>query len=124
VVVPDVFTADEVADLTALIDRHEAEVGDALRRRPDGRIPIAESGAITFSTHLVARSPDVARYARHHRLTDLCPQVATGLHRHGTLAHRYVEPLGFECFAAPPEPPHVAEVAAGASSCSARSDPT
>ena len=31
-----------------------------------------------------------------------CPQVAPGLHRHGTLAHRYVEPLGWECFTDPP----------------------
>jgi ectoine hydroxylase-related dioxygenase (phytanoyl-CoA dioxygenase family) len=26
-----------------------------------------------------------------------CPWVAPGLHRMGTLAHAYVEPLGFEC---------------------------
>jgi phytanoyl-CoA hydroxylase len=171
VVIPDVFTADDVADLTALIDRHEAEVDEALRQRRDGRFLVAETGAITFATHLVAKSPELARFARHPRLADLCldlvgpdvnlywdqavykkpekprrfpwhqdngyayvepqqyltcwvaltdagegngcPQVATGLHRHGTLAHRYVDPLGFECFAAPPEPPHVAEVAAG-----------
>jgi ectoine hydroxylase-related dioxygenase (phytanoyl-CoA dioxygenase family) len=30
-----------------------------------------------------------------------CPWVAPGLHRHGTLAHRYVDPLGYECFASP-----------------------
>jgi ectoine hydroxylase-related dioxygenase (phytanoyl-CoA dioxygenase family) len=30
-----------------------------------------------------------------------CPQVATGLHRLGTLTHRYVAPLGFECFEQP-----------------------
>lgn len=27
-----------------------------------------------------------------------CPWVAPGVHLHGTLAHRYVDPLGFECF--------------------------
>lgn len=26
-----------------------------------------------------------------------CPEVAPGCHRHGTLAHRYVDPLGWEC---------------------------
>src|SRR5690606_18729491 len=30
-----------------------------------------------------------------------CPVVAPGLHLHGTLAHRYVDPLGFECFETP-----------------------
>jgi phytanoyl-CoA hydroxylase len=31
-----------------------------------------------------------------------CPHVAPGLHKHGTLAHTYVEPLGYECFTDPP----------------------
>ena len=26
-----------------------------------------------------------------------CPEVAPGCHRHGTLAHHYIEPLGWEC---------------------------
>ena len=31
-----------------------------------------------------------------------CPWVAPGLHRHGTLKHTYIEPLGYECFSDPP----------------------
>ena len=31
-----------------------------------------------------------------------CPWVVPGLHRRGTLAHRYVDPLGFECLHDPP----------------------
>lgn len=31
-----------------------------------------------------------------------CPRVAPGLHKYGTLAHYYVEPLGYECFTDPP----------------------
>ncbi len=27
-----------------------------------------------------------------------CPWVAPGVHKLGTLAHRYVDPLGYECF--------------------------
>jgi phytanoyl-CoA hydroxylase len=30
-----------------------------------------------------------------------CPRVARGRHPHGTLAHTYVDPLGWECFADP-----------------------
>jgi phytanoyl-CoA hydroxylase len=41
-----------------------------------------------------------------------CPRVARGRHRHGTLAHSYVDPLGFECFSEV-EDVAVAEVAAG-----------
>lgn len=32
-----------------------------------------------------------------------CPQVAPGIHRHGTLRHTYVEPLGWECLTEPVE---------------------
>jgi len=31
-----------------------------------------------------------------------CPRIAPGLHKLGTLAHHYVEPLGYECFDTPP----------------------
>ena len=42
-----------------------------------------------------------------------CPHVAPGLHRMGTLAHYYVEPLGYECFADPPGGEATAPVKAG-----------
>jgi ectoine hydroxylase-related dioxygenase (phytanoyl-CoA dioxygenase family) len=42
-----------------------------------------------------------------------CPWVAPGVHRAGTLAHTYVEPLGYECFDEPPTAPRPAPVRAG-----------
>lgn len=170
VVLPDLLDAGEVAQVAAETDRFEARVDAALRRHEGGRVSIAESGAITFAAHLVARSPRLAALTRHPALLDVCadlvgadvdlywdqavykkpekprrfpwhqdngyayvepqqyltiwlaltdatrengcPQIAPGLHRRGTLAHRYVEPLGWECF---PDPPSVAvaEVPAG-----------
>ena len=41
-----------------------------------------------------------------------CPQVARGHHVRGTLKHRYVDPLGYECFS-DPDDVAVAEVGAG-----------
>ena len=41
-----------------------------------------------------------------------CPQVARGHHLRGTLHHRYVDPLGWECFS-DPDDVAVAEVEAG-----------
>ncbi len=41
-----------------------------------------------------------------------CPQVARGRHRQGTLRHRFVDPLGWECFT-DPDDVAVAEVPAG-----------
>ena len=42
-----------------------------------------------------------------------CPQVVPGLHKEGTLAHYYVDTLGYECFEEPPTEPLIAEVKAG-----------
>jgi ectoine hydroxylase-related dioxygenase (phytanoyl-CoA dioxygenase family) len=42
-----------------------------------------------------------------------CPQVVPGVHREGTLFHRYVEPLGYECFAEPPVTPRPAPARVG-----------
>ncbi len=132
---------------------------------------IAESGAITFTAHLVGRSAELAAFSRHPNLVGICldligpdvhlywdqavykkpekprrfpwhqdngyayvepqqyltcwipltdatlgngcPQVARGLHRHGTLLHRYVDPLGYECFSEPPAEIVVAEAPVG-----------
>jgi ectoine hydroxylase-related dioxygenase (phytanoyl-CoA dioxygenase family) len=171
VVVPNLFTAAEIATVRDLIDEFEAEADAFLKTQQDGRIMIAESGAITFSAHLVGRSPALADFARHPKLVGICadlvgpdvnlywdqavykkpekprrfpwhqdngyayvepqqyltcwipltdatldngcPQVARGLHRHGTLQHSYVEPLGYECFSEPPAEVMIAEAPVG-----------
>lgn len=169
-VLADLLTGAELATVRAEIDRFEAEVDEAMRAAPGERLFIAERGAITFSVHLVARSPLLRRLTHHPRLvgacadlvgpdvnlywdqavykkpekprrfpwhqdngyafvepqqyltcwialTDAtehngCPWVAPGLHRLGTLAHRYVDPLGWECLDSPADAVPV-EVAAG-----------
>jgi ectoine hydroxylase-related dioxygenase (phytanoyl-CoA dioxygenase family) len=170
VVVEGVFDTATVTAVTEEIDRFEAGVEAYLAAQSGQRVAIAEAGAITFTTHLVTRSPRLAAFARDpfftgacadlvgpdvnlywdqavykkpekprrfpwHQdngyayvepqqyltcwvaLTDAtagngCPQVAPGRHRAGTLAHTYVEPLGWECFSDPGDVA-VAEVAAG-----------
>jgi phytanoyl-CoA hydroxylase len=44
--------------------------------------------------------------------TNGCPHIAAGQHRRGTLAHRYIDPLGYECFAEAADP-RLAPVPAG-----------
>ena len=160
VVLDHVLSPAEVRDAPDEIDGYEARTDAWLRTQRDDRMMIAEAGAITFTTHLVARSeglraltthptllavcadlvgPDVnlywdqavykkpekpRRFPWHQdngytyvepqqyltcwiALTDAtevngCPFVAPGVHRMGTLRHRYVEPLGWECFEQPP----------------------
>ena len=170
VVVPDVVDAETLAGVVEETDRFEAKVEAFLAGAEDQRLSIAEAGAITFSTHLVTRSPRLRAFAQHpfftgvcadlvgpdvnlywdqavykkpekprrfpwHQdngyayvepqqyltcwvaLTDAtfangCPQVARGRHREGTLAHTFVDPLGWECFS-DPDDVAIAEVPAG-----------
>ncbi|MGH9273588.1 MAG: phytanoyl-CoA dioxygenase family protein [Acidimicrobiales bacterium] len=158
VVVPDLVDAATIVAVREEIDGYEAEV-DAVLRQGSGRFSIAETGAITFATHLVTRSERLRELSRHptivgicadlvgpdvhlywdqavykkpekprrfpwHQdngyafvepqqyltvwlaLTDAtldngCPWVVPGLHRRGTLRHRFVDPLGFECLTDP-----------------------
>jgi phytanoyl-CoA hydroxylase len=170
VVVTDLLDAATVEQVRAGVDRYEQRMAEHLASLEGGRIAIAEDGAITFTTHLVARSdllrdlsrqprivgicadligPDVKlywdqavykkpekprRFPWHQdnryafvepqqyltvwvALTDAtrdngCPVVAPGFHRLGTLAHSYVDPLGWECLH-DPEGAMAAEVPAG-----------
>jgi ectoine hydroxylase-related dioxygenase (phytanoyl-CoA dioxygenase family) len=170
VVLENVFDADEIAEVRDEIDGFEAQADAFLQQREDGRLMIAETGAITFSVHLAAKSKRLADLTRHPALLGLCadlvgpdvnlywdqavykkpekprrfpwhqdngyafvepqqyltcwialtdateqngcPQVAAGLHRHGTLRHTYVDPLGYECFSHPDDV-RMAAVAAG-----------
>jgi ectoine hydroxylase-related dioxygenase (phytanoyl-CoA dioxygenase family) len=170
VVLQDVLDLDVIDELRGELDAVEARTAAFLREQESGRISIAEDGAITFTTHIVARNPvarafsalplfvdlcldligpdvnlywDQAVYKKSEKprrfpwhqdngytyvepqqyltcwvpLTDAtlengCPQVARGLHRLGTLQHRYVDPLGFECLE-DPDDVAVAEVRAG-----------
>jgi phytanoyl-CoA hydroxylase len=161
VVLEDLFDKELIEELRDELDAHEARLEELLRAQADERIYIAEAGAITFTTHLVAQSAIARAFATHDVFLDLCadllgpdvdmywdqavykkpekprrfpwhqdngytfvepqqyltcwvaitdateangcPWVAPGVHKLGTLAHRYVEPLGFECFDDPPE---------------------
>jgi phytanoyl-CoA hydroxylase len=170
VVLERALDARAVAGLVGETDRIEALTEAFLRTRGDGRLSIAEAGAITFSTHLVTRSaliralsasapfvdlcadligddvrlywdqavykkPEKPRRFPWHQdngytfvepqayltcwvaLTDAtaengCPQIVPGVHRQGTLRHRFVDPLGWECFPDHPDK-RVVEVPAG-----------
>lgn len=75
VVVRDLFSADEIAAVREVVDGFEAEAEAFLKTQQDGRVMIAESGAITFSAHLVARSPALADFARHPNLVGICADL-------------------------------------------------
>jgi ectoine hydroxylase-related dioxygenase (phytanoyl-CoA dioxygenase family) len=158
-VIDDLVEPELLASVRREVDQFDREADAFLRTQQEGRVSISETGAITFSEHLVTKSsllralsvhptiielcadligPDVnlywdqgvykqpekpRRFPWHQdngytfiepqqyltvwlALTDAtvdngCPWVVPGLHRRGTLLHRYVDPLGWECLSAP-----------------------
>jgi ectoine hydroxylase-related dioxygenase (phytanoyl-CoA dioxygenase family) len=75
VVVPDLVTPAVLHEAVAEVDRIEAKVDEVLRKQASGRLMIAESGAITFSTHLVTRSPALAALSRTPAILELCADL-------------------------------------------------
>src|SRR5262245_66394425 len=66
-VLEDAFTADEVTRVIAEIAPFEAKAEAFLRTQPNGRFAIARADEITFTTHLVTRSPFLREFCRHPR---------------------------------------------------------
>jgi ectoine hydroxylase-related dioxygenase (phytanoyl-CoA dioxygenase family) len=69
-----VFTAAELAQVTAAIDPLEAE-HEARVRAAGGGVRLSSLDAITFTTHLVARSPVLRAFAAHPALKDICADL-------------------------------------------------
>ena len=67
----DVLDPAAVAEVTAAIDPHERRLDEVLRARPDGRLFIAEAGAITFTPNLAARDPRLRALVSEPPLADL-----------------------------------------------------
>ena len=55
--------------------RFEAEADALLQQREDGRLSIAETGAITFSVHLAARSDALRALTRHPSIVGICADL-------------------------------------------------
>jgi ectoine hydroxylase-related dioxygenase (phytanoyl-CoA dioxygenase family) len=72
VVLPDVFDAQTVAEVTAELDKFEAEMEAFLKEQPDGRSAIGETGAITFTAQLLEKSDALRGFATRQVFLDLC----------------------------------------------------
>jgi phytanoyl-CoA hydroxylase len=74
-VVSDLVDAEVLAAAVAECDRCEAETDRALARLDGERFGIAEKGAITFSTHLVAQSEVLRGLTRHPAIVGVCADL-------------------------------------------------
>ncbi|MGH9006018.1 MAG: phytanoyl-CoA dioxygenase family protein, partial [Acidimicrobiia bacterium] len=75
VVVPDLVDAETVARVRHETDRFEQRMAEHLASIEGGRIAIAEAGAITFTTHLVARSELLRDLSRHPTVVGICADL-------------------------------------------------
>ena len=71
------FTPAEIAAVTEAIDPLEAK-GEQRLREAGGRISISAADVITFTTHLVKRSPVLRDFAAHPFLSDVCHDLVGG----------------------------------------------
>jgi ectoine hydroxylase-related dioxygenase (phytanoyl-CoA dioxygenase family) len=70
-VLEDAFDAATMERVIAEIDPFEQKSEAFLRKQPGGKLFIARADEITFTTHLVARSPYLREFARHPVFCDL-----------------------------------------------------
>lgn len=75
VVVPDLLPGDLLARVRDEVDRFERPTAELLATLDGGRLSIAEADAITFTTHLVARSPLLRDVSRHPRIVGICADL-------------------------------------------------
>ncbi|HZT67509.1 MAG TPA: phytanoyl-CoA dioxygenase family protein [Acidimicrobiales bacterium] len=75
VVLPQLLDSDERSRTVAEIDWLEAEAEAHLRSLPNQRFSIAEAGAITFTTHVVTRSPWLRQLSAHARILAICSDL-------------------------------------------------
>lgn len=68
----DAFSAPEVDAVEDAIAPFERATEGALRKLEGGRYLIAKADAITFTTHLVARSEKLKQFSQHRVFQDLC----------------------------------------------------
>ena len=74
-VLRDAFSHDEMAAVVETIDPFEADQEEALRALDGGRFFIARADEITFTTHLVPRSPVLRSFTAGALLADLCADL-------------------------------------------------
>ena len=75
VVLEGVFDPTEIDSVRKEIDGFEARTEDFLKRQKGGRMMIAETGAITFTTHLVTRSDRLRAFATHPAVLGVCADL-------------------------------------------------
>src|SRR2546423_9681203 len=75
IVLDDVIDAATLDAVEAELDGFEAETEAFLRQQESERLSIAEAGAITFTTHLVARSDIARRFSQLPLFVDLCADL-------------------------------------------------
>jgi ectoine hydroxylase-related dioxygenase (phytanoyl-CoA dioxygenase family) len=71
VLLSSIFSPEEIEAVTNAIDPLEAK-GEAWLREKGGQVAIATADVITFTTHLVRKSPALRAFAAHRAIKEIC----------------------------------------------------
>ena len=66
------FTPTEIAEVTSAIDPLEKATDDFVRDKKGGRHRLSTTGAITFTAHIVSKSPVLTAFAAHPVIKNIC----------------------------------------------------
>jgi len=66
------FSPEVIAEVTAAIDPLEKAHEDLVRNEMGGRYRLTDSGTITFTAHIVGKSPVLQAFASHPVIKDIC----------------------------------------------------
>ncbi|WP_337185139.1 phytanoyl-CoA dioxygenase family protein [Phenylobacterium sp.] len=66
------FTPEEIAAVTAAIDPLEKAHEEGVRETMGGRFRLTDAGTITFTAHIVGKSPVLQAFAKHPAIKDIC----------------------------------------------------
>ncbi|MGH6986757.1 MAG: phytanoyl-CoA dioxygenase family protein [Caulobacteraceae bacterium] len=70
--VRDIFSPEDLAEVTAVIDPIEKEVERQVIEQHGGQYRLTTAGTITFTAHIVKRSAVLKRFAAHQAIKDIC----------------------------------------------------
>lgn len=74
-VLNDIYTSDELAELTRITDEAEDEAIAELKKQADERFLISENGAITFAAQIVRRKPEIRPFVRNAKILGICADL-------------------------------------------------
>ena len=74
-VLNDIYTSEELAELTRIADESQDEAIAELKKQAGERFLISENGAITFAGQLVRQKPEIRPFVKNKTILGICADL-------------------------------------------------